>query len=81
MLIDETEMEDFREACESRGYADDEFTLAIMDTSQPGAGIHAVTGTVTVRREATGAERSYSCGHGTAWVAAFETDLKSRVFD
>jgi len=80
-MIDETEMEDFRDVCKSRGYADDESTVTVKDTSQPGAGIHAVTGTITVRREATRAERSYPCGHGTAWVVAFETDLKSRVFD
>jgi len=81
MAIDGSEREDFREICRSQGYADDHFALIVEETSKPGPDIHPTTETVAVRRKTTGTERSYPCGHSMAWVVAFETDLKLRVFD
>lgn len=40
----------------------------------------AITGAVTLIHKGTGASRTYQAGHGTAWLAELEADLKLGIF-
>ena len=40
-----------------------------------------ISGTMTVTRKSTGANRTYVVGSGVDWLGRFEVDLQARMFD
>lgn len=79
-MIDDTELHDFRGALKEHGYSEDDFELSSQQDPLPAGAIAPIKGRVTVKRKQTGVERTYEAGHGTAWVAAFATDLATNRF-
>lgn len=79
-MVDASEREDFEQAIRAKGFELDDFEL-IEKRDPPGGGeIHAITGTVTIKRKSSGIERSYRAGHRSAWPAEFRDDLNNGVF-
>ena len=81
MIIDESEREDFLRTITEKGLDPTEFTLKEKEESMKGTVIQSVTGHVTVKRKATGAEKTYKAGHGSSWPADFARDLDRGLFD
>ena len=80
MIIDQTEMEDFRTALKQQGCHEDEFELSSKQDPMPAGRVSPVTGSVTVKNTKTGREQTYKAGYGTSWVVEFESDLKVGKF-
>ena len=79
-MIDESELDDFRAVLREHGYTENDFELSEQKDPLPSQGVAPVTGTVTVRSKKSGIEHTYESGHNTAWVVAFEEDLKAHRF-
>ena len=79
-MVDDSEKEDFEQAIRNKGFSLDDFELTEKRDPAQGAGVHAITGTVTIKRKSSGAKKSYQAGHGSAWPAEFENDLRRGVF-
>ncbi len=80
VLLDESEMQDFRSAVVNAGFSTEDFNLTEIEERPTNIGIYAITGTVIVARTSTGISRQYSAGHATAWLADFEAELRGHVF-
>ncbi|BBP02777.1 hypothetical protein TPL01_02090 [Sulfuriferula plumbiphila] len=79
-LLQESEKQDFWATVVDAGFFKDDFDLKEIEYKPANVSIYAVTGTVIVRRKSTGVSRQYSAGHGIAWLADFETELRGHVF-
>lgn len=79
-MVADSEKEDFEQAIHGKGLDPADFELVESRDQPQGGGTYAITGTVTIKRKSTGAEKSYQAGHGSAWPAEFENDLTSGVF-
>ncbi len=79
-LLHESERQDFWAAIVDAGFSKDDFDLKEILDKPTTVGIYAITGTVIVGRKSTGVSRQYSAGHATAWLVAFEAELRGHVF-
>ncbi len=80
-LITDSEMEDFEAAILGAGFEVDDFHFLDQQDEPTAKEQHAITGTVTVQRKSTDDEAiTYSAGHLSTWVKAFETDLQAGKF-
>lgn len=79
-LLGESERQDFWATVVGAGYSKEDFNLKEIEDKPTNVGIYAITGTVIVGRKSTGVSRQYSAGHATAWLAAFEAELRGHVF-
>jgi len=79
-MVSVSEKEDFDNALKEHGHASEDFALSQSEDPYPAQGIGPLTGEVTVRNNKTGVARTYAAGHGTAWVVAFEEELRAGVF-
>lgn len=79
-MVDDSEREDFEQAIRRKGLDPDDFELIETRDQPHGRETYAITGTVTIKRKSTDAEKSYQAGHRSAWPAEFENDLTSGVF-
>ena len=81
MIIDETEMKDFRSVLQQHGLAEDEYELSSKENPLPASRVTPITGTITVKNTKNGGGQTYKVGYATAWVADFEFDLEAgKVF-
>jgi hypothetical protein len=82
-MIDQSEMDDFKNAVREAGFATDDFDATETKTQlEPIGGdlIQEITET-TVTRKSNGVSRVYHSGDdGTAWVADFTRDLERGFF-
>ncbi len=79
-MISFSEKEDFDSVLTKYGYTSDDFSLSPREDPYPAEGIGALTGEVIVRSSKSSIDRTYATGHGTAWVVAFEEDLRTGGF-
>ncbi len=79
-MIGKGEIEDFEDTIKSLGRKKEEFELSESQDPIPTAGVHPLTGIVTIKNKITGSTKTYRCGHGSHWVVDFEDDLKKGVF-
>ncbi len=79
-MISESEKEDFSNAITNNGFKENEFKLVEEDTTVCTVGIYPITGEVTINRIPNNKTKTYQSGHGSAWAAAFQVDLKSGFF-
>jgi hypothetical protein len=84
LVIDETEMEDFARVVREEGLSPDDFEVT-EEVGEPYPvgieGLHCRKAKATVTRVKSGACRTYRAGYdGTAWVAEFREDLRSKAF-
>lgn len=79
-LLTDDQLEDFRGALGKNHCAEEDFELQVVADAPASQGIYPIAVSVTVRRKSTGAERTYSCGHGSTWPADFEVDLDHGFF-
>jgi len=81
-IIVGTEMEDFQNILREHAYTNHNFQLSSRVDDRPSSSgeLAPLTGHVTVKYLETGVERTYKAGHGTAWVAEFEKDLRGKAF-
>jgi hypothetical protein len=80
MTIDPTELEDFRATLTAQGYSENDFAIRAVENPISDKGISIVTGRVTITYNKTKKSRTYSCGHGSAWVVDFHDDLKAGLY-
>ncbi len=84
MLIDETEMEDYRAALRETGCSQEDFGLwELVDHPQTGEaeGVFWENCTIIALCRKNGTARMYDAGgHGTNWVGDFEHDLRVGAF-
>ena len=78
--IEPSEDEDFKSAIRQAGYSESDFEIVETEDDYPSGAIVPITGSVTVTFVKTGVKRTYDSGHGTAWVVAFEKDLRAGLF-
>lgn len=76
MVIDKSELEDFKTILRKHGYPEEDFGLTWKRDASP-ARPSPETGSVTVRNKRTGVERTYGDGYLAKWVVEFEQDLKA----
>ncbi len=80
-LITDSEMEDFDAAILEAGFEVDDFNVIPLEDEPTAKEQHPITGTVTVQRKSTDDEAiTYSAGHLSTWVKAFEADLQAGKF-
>ena len=80
MIIEMSELTDFKAVLAKHGLSERDFALSSREDPLPVGEVSPVSGSVTVKYEKTGAERTYMAGHGTAWVVEFENDLNAGQF-
>jgi hypothetical protein len=79
-VVEQDELDDARTLLAENGFTSDEFEITQHpDSSAPFTA--SVTGTVTLTRKSNRANKTYEAGDGSVWLAEFETDLKSGLFD
>jgi DNA-directed RNA polymerase subunit H (RpoH/RPB5) len=79
-VLGQDEIEDAQALLRQNGFRSDE--LEITQRSDPSAPYPSViAGAIVVVRRSTGAEKSYSAGHGSPWLEQFEADLAAGYFD
>lgn len=76
----ESELEDFWGSVKRHGYRDSDFEITQNPDPTTGAGVQAITGTVTVRCKSSRVSRTYKAGFGSTWPAQVDQDLSSGVF-
>lgn len=76
----DSELEDFWGSVNRHGYRNADFEITQKPNPTSGAGVQAVTGTVTVRCKRSGVERTYRAGYGSTWPAEVDQDLARGVF-
>jgi len=74
-----SELEDFWGSVKRHGYRDEDFEITQRPDPTTGAGVQAITGTVTVRCKPSGVERTYKAGYGSTWPAEVDQDLARGV--
>ncbi len=80
-LITNSEMEDFDAAILKAGFEVHDFIVVDLEDEPTAKEQHPNTGTVTVQRKSTDDEAiTYSAGHLSTWVKAFEADLQAGKF-
>ena len=79
-LITDSEMEDFDAAILQAGFEVHDFNIVDLEDEPTIMKLHAITGTVTVHRVSTNQAKTYTAGHLSAWVSAFEIDLHGGKF-
>ncbi len=88
-LITDSEMEDFDAAILEAGFEVDDFNVVevedeptVIEQLEDETGIkqYVPTGTVTIHRISTDGAITYSGGHLSTWVKAFEADLQAGKF-
>ena len=79
-VIHRSEVDDFRRSIADLGFDAIDFDLSETDTTQPTNSIFSIAGVAHVVRISIGATQSYPAGHGSAWPASFEIDLRRGVF-
>ena len=79
-MVGDSEREDFEQAIRDKGFDLDDFELIENRDPPRGGEVHAITGTLTIKRRSTGLERTYQAGYGSAWPAEFSDDLNNGVF-
>lgn len=79
-LIDQSELDDFKQAIATSGLDADDFELIEHPHENRGAEIYAVTGEITIKRKSTGRQMSYNAGHGSTWPTDFGDDLSKGIF-
>lgn len=73
------EFDDAVQVLEEHGYQLGEFE--VEECSQElGQGIAPIAGAITWTHKRSGVSRTYSVGHGSTWLMAFNRDLKRKVF-
>jgi|GEM_PF-467227 len=75
------EQDDFAAVCQKYGRADGEFEVVDDDQYPSGGRVGPVGRQVTVALRGRSAVALYDGGHGSAWVADFENDVKAGSFD
>ncbi len=81
-IINETELEDYRNALEKYGFSESDFEeISEEDTTESsGNGTFVPTGKVTIKCKTSGIEKVYKAGNDSKWPAQFEDDLSSNYF-
>lgn len=75
-----SEAEDFVNEVKRHRRLLEEFDVTATPQQLTGPGISPYRGTITIRNRKSGAERTYSTGHGSIWVAEFVRDLEAGVY-
>ena len=80
-LIEPEELQGFSMVLASHAYAAEDFGLLELDLTDPKSDeLLPMKGYVEVRRRSRNIAMDYATGDGTAWVHAFEKDLRSGCF-
>ncbi len=80
-MISDSEMDDFDVVILGAGFSVADFSVVDAEDERTAKGPHLITGTVTVHRISTDDEAiTYSAGHLSTWVKAFEADLQAGKF-
>ena len=74
------EQDDFAVVCQRYGRDVSEFEVVDEDQYPSGGGAGPIARQVTVALRGKSAVALYDGGHGSAWIADFENDLKSGSF-
>lgn len=80
--VHNSEAEDFEAELRRHKRSEDEFDIVATPQkpfSQQAGVISPYGGTITIKNKRSGAERTYTTGHGSSWVADFSADLEARV--
>ena len=77
----QAEQDDFAIVCQKYGRAVREFEVVDEGPSSTGGRVGAMGRQVTVTVRGKSAVALYDGGHGSAWIADFESDLKTGSFD
>ena len=75
------EQDDFSAVCQKYGRAVSEFEVIDEHQYPRGGRVGPIGRQVTVARRGKSSVALYDGGHGSAWIADFENDLKSGSFD
>ncbi len=77
-IINDEELENFRNICSDEGYQPNEFNFHEHSIQIPDS--HgSINGKVTILRK--GKSKTYKTGDGSRWYADFENDLRNKFFD
>lgn len=79
-MIQETEKEDFRQVIVEKRLDFSDFELNEHEDPIRGAGLHPITGYVTIHKRSTAITHRYEAGHSSAWVVQFADDLSNGLF-
>jgi len=79
-MLGDDEVQDFYSSINRLGFEEDDFELSQTPASVYGGSLHAIVGTVTVKRKSIGIKKDYSAGHGSSWPALFHDDLANGFF-
>ncbi len=79
-LIADSEMDDFDAAILQAGFEVDDFHVVDLEDETTLIEQYFPTGTVTIQRISTDEAITYSAGHLSTWVKAFEADLQAGKF-
>lgn len=80
-MVEDSGREDFEEIIRNRGLDPNDFELLEERDALKKGEIHAIRGTVTIKRKSNGIEKRYRGGHGSTWPAEFDGDLNSGKFE
>jgi hypothetical protein len=81
-LIEQHEMDEFKELLRSKGLDVADFAFREIDTTDPKSDeICALQGCLTVTRISNNREKQYIIGDGMTWVTFFKKDLGEGAFD
>ena len=80
-MVNDSEMEDFRNIVGGSGFSQDEFEIEEQRDPMIGNEIQPLTGSITIRRISTNKKKTYKAGHGSIWPASFHDDLTRGVFN
>jgi hypothetical protein len=80
VIIGQSSIEDARNSLGRYGYSEDDFSISVVDDTQPTAGLFPYRGRVTFKHKPTGKEKTYYAGHESTWAAEFEIDLQHGYF-
>lgn len=80
-MINESEMEDYKNIISNSGLDVDDFLIQEQKDPMIGTEVQPITETITIRRKSTGKEKTYKAGHGSAWPAEFSDDLTGGIFN
>jgi hypothetical protein len=75
------EQDEFAAVCQKYGRAVSEFEVVDEDQYPSGGGVGPIGRQVTVALHGQSAVALYDGGHGSAWIADFENDLKAGSFN